>query len=361
MTDYPPMPLLPISSLTTIDAQDRVNPALASFGTTWTQHIVLSLLLAERRYAKTSSSGIGSEPDLNYSHVSEYAPFFEIDAHWDHATNSLTKSIQTNHGKLNKRVFNTHLRWDMLPKNSSSSGTNNLQTKRPDCGKFIYITRNLLDVCSSFYHHLSNQSEGRYEHDFYTFAKDWMDGNVAFGSALHHLLSFAEGFGDNHYACGDKNATTASKKCSNGAEESPLLLLSYERMKNNLRTEVLRIMEFLQLSNIPMDALENELLPSFEFQCMKKDLDRFQPRSVTWLNGFTFLRRGESGDGKRMMAEAVLEEDGKTAKLLSEYDEWVEREGYRKKIKGLLLNGGKSGDLAMGQVREIFINVVNHH
>jgi hypothetical protein len=188
------------------------------------------------------------------------------------------------------------------------------------------------------------------------------EGKIAFGSALHHLLSFAEGFSDNRYSCGRKDDNTDTTTTRTIGR--PLLLLSYERMKSNLRKEVLRIMEFLQLNNIPMEALDNELLPSFEFESMKNDLDRFQPKSVTWLNGFTFLRRGESGDGQRMMAGAISTvDDGEETKKssLSEFDEWVEREGYREKID-LLLKNCKDADSSMidqeKMIHEIFSSVV---
>ena len=40
----------------------------------------------------------------------------DIDAHWDTNGNSLAESVRINHDRLRRRVFNTHLRWDMLPK-----------------------------------------------------------------------------------------------------------------------------------------------------------------------------------------------------------------------------------------------------
>jgi hypothetical protein len=363
--DFPPMPLLPISSPRTIDAckslplrpSDIFICSYPKSGTTWTQHIVLTLLLAERRHRATSDGNNSSSsasarndsarPDLEYNHVSEYAPFFEIDAHWDHETNCLAKSIQSNHNRLNQRVFNTHLRWEMLPKTAQANNPK-ISTKRPACGKFIYVTRNLLDVCASFYHHLSNQKEGTYQYGFATFARDWMDGKVPFGSPLHHLLSFAEGLSDNKYA-NDHDETKTNN-------DQPLLLLSYEAMKSNLRQEVLRIMEFLHLTNIPMKVLDNEILPTFEFQSMIDNIDRFQPRSVTWLNGFRFLRRGESGDGKAMMAAAVDGSDDKSC-LLDKYDEWVERECYIEHIHELF-NCSSNSDRQ--QLQDVFISVVKH-
>jgi len=299
---------------------------------------VLSLILASMRQRKNGEDdsdgdgGSGGE-DIDYDHVSEFAPFFEIDAHWSSNSSSLAENVRANHDRLGQRVFNTHLRWEMLPKRSAQELPKNCdgelqQNKpkqlRPACGKFIYVTRNLLDVCASFYHHLSNQKEGTYTKGYDAFARDWMAGNIPFGSPLHHLLSFAEGFGDNHYA--DDRASP--HECD--ANQQPLLLLNYERMKVNPRKEVLRIIDFLNLS-IPMEVLDNELLPSFQFQHMKNNIDKFQPRSVTWLNGYNFLRKGESGDGRALMAESRNQEGEMS--LIERFHKWVEEENYVDKIR----------------------------
>jgi hypothetical protein len=373
----PPMPRLSITSLATIQKCKslQLRPTdvfICSYpksGTTWTQQIVVSLILANNRRggcqpqnddegdagkkqyqqqqlqeedggnAKSITTSSGRS-NISYNHISDLAPFYEIDAHWEPSNNSLAKSVIQNHDKLQRRIFNTHLRWEMLPKEAEQNDTadaslssscfettvmgrnNHLQDLRPSCGKFIYLTRNLPDVCASFYHHLSNQKEGTYTGTFANFVHDWMDGTtIPFGSPLHHLLSFAEGFCDNRYYSASSEGVAeespddglAAKQCSSNHNQSkdddlcphnqhqPLLLLSYENMKTNLRQEVLKIIDFLQLSNISMDVLDKELLPTFGFQHMKANSHLFQPKSVTWLNDFQFLRKGEIGDGTKML------------------------------------------------------------
>ena len=352
---------------------------------------------------------------VGYDHVSEFAPFFEIDAHWEDGdcdggggggdcddTPPLAGDVRANHARLSRRVFNTHLRWDMLPKGRErrrlsatvdggvgraghgivasrtrmNDGRHDNSTM-PTCGKFVYVVRDLPDVCVSFYHHLSNQKEGTYGRGFEAFARDWMDGAMPFGSPLHHLLSYAEGFAVNRYCDDDdvgydatassssssSEAATTSREhstnnvSSNGSSNSnnsnssippnqrPLLLISYERMKTNLREEVLRIIDFLGFDNIPVEALDREILPMFAFRYMREKSTMFQPRSVTWLNGFQFLRMGVSGDGRRLMMETTVrdgndDDDGcKGVSLMRKFREWVNDEGYHLRISELVQHG----------------------
>ncbi|KAL7545425.1 hypothetical protein ACHAWF_008770 [Thalassiosira exigua] len=371
---FPPMPRLTITAPETLDrcATLPLRPSdvyVCSYpksGTTWVQHVVLSLLLADRRCrrrrnAERSSRGEpiaggegdrggedGGEDDATYDHVSDFAPFFEVDAHWDPSAGAaaprLAERVRRNHDRLGRRVFNTHLRWDMLPKwreggsgatgGGATGGGDRRRLARPECGKFVYVTRDLRDVCVSFYHHLSNQREGTYAGSFRAFALDWMAGNLPFGSPLHHLLSFAEGFSDNMYASGEST------------NDKPLLLLSYERMKSDLRGEVLRIIDFLNLDAIPDDVLEKELLPSFDFRAMKADAGRFQPRSVGWLNNYEFLRRGETGDGRRAFAASDDGQEGLAGPpLVAAFRAWVDKEEYRRKV-GELMYRGLDGETA---------------
>lgn len=315
-----------------------------------------------------------------YEHVSDYAPFYEIDAHWEEEDNGLlAENVRKNHNRLGQRVFNTHLRWDMLPKkqegHQQKTQVHAESSLRPACGKFIYVTRHLPDVCTSFYHHLSNQKEGTYEHDFDTFARDWMAGDtIPFGSPLHHLLSFAMRFADNEYCCSRNNDDENAAKHSE-VKQRPLLLVSYEKLKSNLRQEVLRIMDFLNLDHISMEVLDNELLPTFDFRHMKVNSSKFQPKSVTWLNGYQFLRRGESGDGKSMFmmesgttrttsvdADNCSEGNDETSgvvgevrgcTLLDTFHEWVKDEGYCEKIENLKVYSGLDEDTT-----EVFISLV---
>ena len=370
------MPLLPITSPSTIlkckelplRSSDVFICSYPKSGTTWTQQIVLSLILADKRYESATSTADNTDDKADttddniynddikqveeYNHVSDYAPFYEIDAHWESNTNQLTQQVRANHTKLGRRVFNTHLRWDMLPKfaendngnvtiESTSIKEDKQNLLRPTTGKFIYITRSQSDVVTSFYYHLSNQKEGTYTQGYTQFVVDWMDGKIAFGNSLHHLLSFVDGFVDNEYRSTLSEAVTsrlAEDDTQTRRHEQPLLLLSYEALKHNLQLEVQRIISFLNLKHIPTHILENELLPSFTFASMKSNSSKFQPKSVTWLNNYQFLRKGIVGDGRELMLTTKVydEKKGREVSLLEMFHDWVKDEGYRECIKKLV-------------------------
>ncbi|KAK1732786.1 sulfotransferase family protein [Skeletonema marinoi] len=247
---------------------------------------------------------------------------------------------------------------------STADNDSNVRKERPQCGKFIYVTRNKIDVVASFYHHLSNKKEGTYTDTFETFLQDWMDGKLPFGSSLHHLISYAGGFADNLYdtttSCG--HADIGDEE-SNSVTDQPLLLLSYEKMKSNLRTEALRIISSLHLTHIPSRVLEEEILQSFEFSSMKNNIEKFQPKWVGWLNGFQFLRKGVTGDGRRLLLNRSTndcggreeEEGGESSVLMDAYNDRVEREEYLSKISNVL-----QGD-CYEDCREIFLSVVGKY
>lgn len=262
------MPFLPITSPETIKKcaslplreTDIFICSYPKSGTTWLQHVVLSLLISH-----LEKNSVYVPP---YSHVSVYAPFFEIDPHWDDA-GELAPSIRENHALIGRRIFNTHLRFDMLPETGKG-------------GKFIYIVRSPLDACVSFYYHLSHQVEGGFEGSFDDFFCDWLSGDIVYGAWDDHISSYAGAFAN---TCGMR------AKLDDGRE---FLFLCYEEMIADLPKVVDVLTKFLGF-DIPRE-IQTNLLPTFSFAHMKASIDRFQPKSVQWKHQFSFLRRGRTGD-----------------------------------------------------------------
>ena len=61
---------------------------------------------------------------------------------------------------------------------------------------------------------------GTYDRGFEAFARDWMDGAMPFGSPLHHLLSYAEGFAVNRYYDDDDVGCDETASSSSSSSET---------------------------------------------------------------------------------------------------------------------------------------------
>ena len=82
------------------------------------------------------------------------------------------------------------------------------------------------------------------------------------------------------------------------------------------------------------------MLPTFKFAAMKADLDRFQPKSVQWMNReFSFLRKGVPGDAQNHVTK---EQRHEFAKRLREHDpltkalDGICQEQVREQVQALL-------------------------
>lgn len=137
------------------------------------------------------------ETTASFQHISEVAPFFEIDPHWDHSKRELAASVMANHARFGRRCFNTHLPWEFMPRGDGDGhgdghgdgDGDGEQQKQPKC---IYLVRDGRDAATSFYHHLSNQApaQGGYTGGWEAFFDEWIRGEIAFGSWPTHLRSW---------------------------------------------------------------------------------------------------------------------------------------------------------------------------
>jgi sulfotransferase len=306
----PAMPLLTISSPVTVAAcaafslrsTDIFICSYPKSGTTWLQHITISLLLSHLEHQNATKTTIHPPPPTlptlpPYKHVSDYAPFFEIDAHWTTTKTDesggnewqLIPSIQENQERIGRRIFNTHLRYDMLPSTLERGATSS--------AKFIYIIRSPIDVCVSFYHHLSHQVQGGYQGDWDDFYQSWLLGDtLPYGEWDHHVLSYASLLTLTASESDDPPVNTI--RLDDGRE---FLFLLYEDLMDDLPTAVGQLVEFLGLQ-VSVER-QQSLLPTFSFDSMKSNIDQFQPKSVQWRDQFSFLRRGKAGLGSSVLTE----------------------------------------------------------
>ena len=104
------MKLLPISSHETLGkcrnfASSEKDVFITSYpksGTTWLQAQVFALINLDRVR--------GGAESLELSHITDYAPFFEVDKSWEDTKEPKLKAkYDENHHNLGRRMFNTHL------------------------------------------------------------------------------------------------------------------------------------------------------------------------------------------------------------------------------------------------------------
>lgn len=114
----------------------------------------------------------------------------------------------------------------------------------------------------SFYHHLSHQVEGGYEGTFDDFFNDWLNGNIAFGTWMDHVMSYVVGFASGNRVASQRNAVQLPDGRS-------MLLVSYQDMMDDLPRVVRDIQDFLNLTTITDEQIR-DLLPTFEFTFMKQ-------------------------------------------------------------------------------------------
>ena len=254
MSSFREVPLLPFTSAEVLSTcqsfkdSDMPTLFLASYpksGTTWLQCIVYHMLMRG-----------DSHCEERLSHISHFSPFYEHHDTWIHR--ELKPEVVRNHFSLGQHVFNTHLLPWMLPLTEPTV-------------KAIYITRRPRSVATSFYHHLHNQLDqgGGFEESFLSFLTKWFRGDLPYGTWAEHVSDWLR------------------------APER-VLLLEYEDLIDDLPAGVRSIALFLGL-----DLTEEEVhfvASRSSFSAMKNNSDKFQPISVRWRPGFSFIRKGVVDD-----------------------------------------------------------------
>ncbi len=260
-------------------------------GTTWLQCVIYHIL----------TKGLSPLPETN-EHISHFTPFYEIERTWSWDT---TEEKESGRGKLKDlysknhqdllhwHVFNTHLPFRCLPQNTNAD-------KSGPQYKYIYIVRNGKDVVNSFYHHLSNQMDSdQYTAGFSQFVQDFLSGQLPYGSWIEHI---------HEYLYSNKKNKAGSELASEGGSDvhhcPTILFLQYEDLIRDLRTQVEKIVDYLELSKeFLLEEDYARILPMMSFRYMKEQSACFAPTSVEWTPGFHFIRKGQPGDHQSSFQE----------------------------------------------------------
>ncbi|XP_070589501.1 amine sulfotransferase-like [Erythrolamprus reginae] len=218
-------------------------------GTIWTQNIV-SLILYE-----------GHRDGTENITLLRRAPWLEYDIFHVYLCPS-------------PRIISSHMPYYLIPKG--------LQNKK---GKIIYVLRNPKDVLISNYHFHKLFLKVETPKDFDTFVEKFLAGRVYCSSWLDHVEGWYAHKG-----------------------EFNILFLSYEEMKKDLRSSVLKICNFLgkKLTEKEVD----DVVEKATFDNMKADSRAnytFVPHGFLDFSKGIFLRKGTIGDWKNNMTVAQNE------------------------------------------------------
>ncbi|NWQ76964.1 ST3A1 sulfotransferase, partial [Columbina picui] len=220
-------------------------------GTVWTQNILALIMCEGHRNGTENIDTMDRIPWLEYNITS-----------MDFAT------------LPSPRIFATHLPYYLVPRD--------MRNKK---GRVIYVTRNPKDVMVSYYHFSKFMNTLEEIPDFDLFMERFLAGKVLASAWMDHVAGWYS-----------------------HAEDFNILFLTYEEMKKDLRSAVLKICKFLgkKLSEEEVDSVVRQAT----FENMKKDpRANYEnlPEELAEKKKGTFLRKGTVGDWKNIMTVAQSE------------------------------------------------------
>ncbi|XP_071997833.1 amine sulfotransferase-like [Engystomops pustulosus] len=172
------------------------------------------------------------------------------------------------------RLFTTHFPYYLMPRDLKFR-----------MGKIIYVYRNPKDVLVSYYHFYKLNSRVKYTITWETFLDLYMSGRVLGGSWFDHLRGWYT-----------------------HQEDFSILFMTYEEMKKDLRSAVLKISKFVDI-NLDEKAVDI-VVKKATFKNMKEDPlanYKFIPNDILDQSKGLFVRKGIVGDWKNMMTVAQCE------------------------------------------------------
>ncbi|KAM3931638.1 amine sulfotransferase-like [Leptodactylus fuscus] len=227
-------------------------------GTVWTQQI-LSLIFNEGHRN-------GTENIDNMTRV----PWIEFSMN----------SIDFN-SRPSPRLFSSHLPYYLMPRDLKSRKA-----------KIIYVYRNPKDAMLSYYHFFKMKTNIKHTINWETFIELFMSGEVFCGSWFDHVRGWYT-----------------------HKEDFNILFVTYEEMKKDLRSAVLKICKFVDM-NLDEKAVDT-VVEKATFTNMKHDPlanYTFVPNEFLDRSKGDFLRKGTVGDWKNIMTVAQSERFDKVYK-----------------------------------------------
>lgn len=235
---------------------------LASFpktGTTWMKSLLYSIV---------NRSSLGS---LVQEHPHDLVPFLELQVYKEKESSKWLENTQF--GSSSRRIFGTHIPYQMLGTTLESSGC-----------RVVYVTRNPKDTLNSMWHFANKRKKAEEEPwPLEEAVGNFCKGVFPFGPYYEHVLGY-------------KNASLKNR--------GQVLFVTYEELAKDTKTHVKRLAEFLGCRFAgDEDEKVEEIVKSCSFEVLRSHAVNKWDDVPAWLPVpySSFFREATSGDYKNYL------------------------------------------------------------
>ncbi|KAK4875063.1 hypothetical protein RN001_011485 [Aquatica leii] len=258
--------------------------SLPKTGTTWTQEMIW-MIVNGFDFKEAQKCITERFPFLDYPIIFDYKNVYEKYSEFN-PPKQFANAISFVSKQKRPRLIKTHLPWDLLPKDICDG------RKHP---KIVYITRNPIDTCVSYFHHCK-LIEG-YRGNFTEFSNLFLSGKLCYTPYWNNVLQYW-----------------------NRRNESNVLFLKFEDLKRDLPNTIRNVAKFLskKVTEEQIKLLSHHL----SFENMKKNKSVNYEEFVQFHKKYklvncegSFIRSGKVGEKCSEVTQSIKEQ----------FDLWIQQ------------------------------------